>query len=414
MRPVVLQPEPRRWLDISVLAPFEAQYLEHLRAGRYAHHTIRIYLVGIAHFARWTKEQRFSVHSINETTRCRFLMEHLPQCRCTDPIRKCPHELRAAINHLLVVLRATGAIPPAENRSQLSRELAAFDAYMRDVGGLAPTTRRQRQLILSRFLTVQFGSGEIRAGRITVEALRSFVLSGDHSWGAGAIRVAGSTLGYYLKFRQMLGDDVSSLIDAIPHARHWRLTGLPEVLSVEQIDKLLASFGEDLPSRKRAYAMVRCITDLGLRCAEVVNLQLNDIDWHNGVIRVARTKTYYNDALPLPAATGEAIADYLQNERPTTSNHAIFVRHKAPYDVPIKSGVAKHTVIAAFARCGWVRSDPHILRHSVASRLLRDGTPMKHIADILRHRSLDTSKIYAKIDLGRLAAVALPWPGRMA
>jgi len=160
--------------------------------------------------------------------------------------------------------------------------------------------------------------------------------------------------------------------------------------------------------------MVRCVADLGLRCAEVINLQLNDIDWRRGIVRVARTKTHYNDTLPLPTATGEAIAEYLRKERPRTNNQAIFVRHVAPYDVPIKSGVARRAVIEAFARCGWDRTDPHILRHSVASRLLRGGTPMKHIADILRHRSIDTSKIYTKIDLDHLAAVALPWPGRTA
>src|SRR3546814_16182820 len=88
----------------------------------------------------------------------------------------------------------------------------------------------------------------------------------------------------------------------------------------------------------------------------------------------------------------------------------LFVRHVAPYDVPIKAGVAKHAVIAAFVRCGLDRTDPHVLRHSIASRLLADGTPMKHIADVLRHRSLDTSKIYTKIDLRRLSAVAMPWP----
>ncbi|KAB2693680.1 tyrosine-type recombinase/integrase [Ochrobactrum sp. Kaboul] len=84
----------------------------------------------------------------------------------------------------------------------------------------------------------------------------------------------------------------------------------------------------------------------------------------------------------------------------------------APYDRPVQAGVAQRAVIAAFRRCGWDRSDPHVLRHSVASRLLREGTPMKHIADILRHRSLDTSKIYTKVDFNRLSAVALPWPGR--
>src|SRR5690606_35960106 len=142
--------------------------------------------------------------------------------------------------------------------------------------------------------------------------------------------------------------------------------------------------------------------------SEVVKLRIDDVDWRHGIICITRTKTHFADNLPLPRATGDAIADYLRYERPKTSNRAIFVRHVAPYDVPIKAGVAKDAVVAAFARCGWHRTDPHVLRHSIASRLLRDGTPLKHIADILRHRSLDTSKIYTKIDIGRLSAVAMP------
>jgi len=226
------------------------------------------------------------------------------------------------------------------------------------------------------------------------------------------VRVAGGTVGCYFKFRKMLGDDVGRLLQAIPRTAHWRLAELPDVLSPTQIEAVLASFDDDLPSRRRAYAMVRCVTDLGLRCSEVVKLRLDDVDWRNGIIRIARTKTHFTDSLPLPVATGDAIADYVRHKRPKTSNRAIFVRHVAPYDDPIRAGVAKHAVIAAFARCGLDRTDPHVLRHSIASRLLGDGTPMKDIADILRHRSLDTSKIYTKIDLRRLSAVAMPWPGR--
>jgi integrase len=185
---------------------------------------------------------------------------------------------------------------------------------------------------------------------------------------------------------------------------------LPEVLTNAETDELLRSFDQPFPSRRRAYAMARCLIDLGLRCSEVAKLRLEDINWSDGTIRLVGTKTRRADVLPLPAATGSAIAAYLREERPQTLNRAVFVRHVAPYDKPIEKSVVRRAVLDGYRRCGWSRTGVHILRHTVASRLLRAGAPMKDIADILRHRSLDTSAIYAKVDLNRLAAVGLPWP----
>ena len=241
-----------------------------------------------------------------------------------------------------------------------------------------------------------------------------FILGEQKGWSAGTIRVMGGAIGCYLRFRAMSGDQVSRLLDAIPRTAQWRLTGLPEVLSSTQIDELLASFDQDFPSRRRALAMVRLVADLGLRCDEVTKLHLDDIAWQRGTLRMRGSKGRRADILPLPSATGRAIAAYLQHERPETSNRSIFVRHKAPYHIPIQVGVVRRAVRAAYRRCGWDRTDIHILRHSLASRLLREGTPIKHISDILRHRCLDTSMIYTKIDLNRLAAVAMPWPGSLS
>ena len=412
MKSDLLQPEPRLWLTRSAMAPIEQEYISYLRAGRYHPHTVRVYFACVAHFAKWVTEEGLDLARVDETAQQQFLDSHLPFCTCPPPVRKVRYELRAAIRHLLHVLRIQGQIPAAEQRDPISAELAAFDRYMRNVGGLADTTRRQRIHIVRRLLLERFGDGEIDLERLGPAHVRCFVLGEGRSWSAGTVRVAGSTVGGYLKFRKILGDDVDRLLREIPHTAHWRLAGLPDILSPTQIDAVLASFHDHLPSRRRAYAMVRCITDLGLRCSEVVKLRIDDVDWRSGIICIVRTKTHFTDKLPLPRATGDAIADYLRYERPKTSNRAIFVRHVAPYGVPIKAGVAKNAVVAAFARCGWHRTDPHVLRHSIASRLLRDGTPMKHIADILRHRSLDTSKIYTKIDIRRLSAVAMPWPGR--
>lgn len=412
MKAIILQLEPQAWLSSSILSTYQDRYVARLREDRYAHNVIRVYLAGVAHFARWLSEQHIGLPSLCEAVLDRFLNDHLPICNCPQPVRRTRYELRTAIRHLLRLLEAEGAIRSADEQDERSTELAAFDAYMRDVGGLAETTRRQRRRIVGDFLAHVFGADGVTVAKIDTAAVRRFVLGEGHDWGAGAVRVAGSSVGCYFKYRQMRGDEVTKLLQAIPRAAHWRLTPLPEILSPAEIDVLLASFDANLPSGRRAYAMVRCLTDLGLRCAEVVKLRIDDIDWRHGTVKIARSKTQFTDCLPLPRATGEAIADYVRHERPETANRAIFVRHVAPYDRPVQTGVARRAVIAAFRRCGWDRCDPHVLRHSVASRLLREGTPMKQIADILRHRSLDTSKIYTKIDFDRLSAVALPWPGR--
>lgn len=408
---IVVQPQPRAWLEDSVLQPYVSRYGAHLRRRRYVPSTQRVYLCCVAHFAHWLTGERCGLTAIGEAVVARFLSEHLPACGCPYPVRRLRHELRAALAQLLEVLRADGvrALDPASDTA-VAQELARFDAHMRDVWGLADNTRRQRGRIASEFLLAHFGEQPITMSKIGATSVRRFVL-GEDGRSAGSIAVIGGAIGCYLRFRSMSGDRVSELAAAIPRAAHWRLASLPEVLTDTEVDELLRSFDQPFPSRRRAYAMARCLIDLGLRCSEVASLRLEDINWTDGTLSLVGTKVRRADVLPLPAATGHAIAAYLREERPQTSNRAIFVRHVAPYDEPLEKGVVRRAILAGYRRCGWTRTGVHVLRHSVASRLLRAGAPMKDIADVLRHRSLDTSAIYAKVDLTKLAAVALPWPG---
>ncbi|MDI4658245.1 tyrosine-type recombinase/integrase [Xanthobacter autotrophicus] len=396
------------WLEDSVLQPYVSRYGAHLRRGRYAPSTQRIYLCCVAHFAHWLTGERYGLNAIGEAVVACFLSEHMPACACPYPVRRLRHELRAALARLLEVLRAdgVGTLDPALD-SVVSQELARFDAHMHDVWGLADTTRRRRGRVVGEFLLAHFGDQPITMSTIGAASVRRFVI-GEQGRSAGSIGVIGGAIGW---FRSMSGDRVSELAAAIPRAAHWRLASLPEVLTDAEIDELLRSFNQSFPSRRRAYAMVRCLIDLGLRSSEVVKLRLEDINWADGTITLVGTKSRRADVLPLPAATGSAIAAHLRKERPQTLNRAIFVRHVAPYDEPIEKGAVKRAVVAGYRRCGWTRTGVHILRHSMASRLLRTGAPMKDIADVLRHRCLDTSVIYAKVDLNRLTAVALPWPG---
>jgi len=283
---------------------------------------------------------------------------------------------------------------------------------MEHVVGLAASTRKQRSRIVQKFLRKQFGSGSIVIVRIKEADLLRFVTGRKGQLSAGSKNVFAGALRCYFRFRVLAGDKVQALLKAVPGIAHWRLATLPEVFSEHQVKQFLDSFQVLSCSPKRAYAMARCLTDLGLRASEVARLRLDDIDWRVGTVRLAANKSRRVDVLPLPAETGRAIADYIRRERPTTTNRAVFVRHVAPYDEPIRAGVVRRHVRDAYRRCGWTHSRVHILRHSVATRLLRTGTSLKEIADLLRHRSLDTSVIYTKVDLNQLGAVALPWLGR--
>jgi integrase len=397
----------------SVLAPRIPEYCSHLRLGRYAENTRRVYLRCVAHFACWLTTEQLGLDGIDEEAGRRFIADHLPRCDCPRPVRRTPHEIKAALTHLYGILGTRGAPAACTGPADIiGSELADFDRYMDQTCGLAASTRQKRIKIVARFLGARFGSGPIDLTETTAADLRQFVLGREERRSAGSISAMGGALRCYLRFRDLAGDPVGGLIAAIPSAAHWRLATLPDVLSQTEVEQLLKSFDGPLPSAKRAYAMVRCLTDLGLRASEVIHLQLDDIDWRAGTLRLAKGKSRRVDILPLPPETGRAIAEYLRTERPLTANRAVFVRHVAPYDEPIAAGVVRRAVREAYRRCGWTRSRVHTLRHSVASRLLQQGTPLKEIADILRHRSLDTSAIYAKVDTNRLAAVALPWPGR--
>ena len=159
------------------------------------------------------------------------------------------------------------------------------------------------------------------------------------------------------------------------------------------------------------YAIVRCALDMGLRSCEIANLQLADIDWRAGTVTLKRTKSLRQDTLPLPELTGQALAEYVQRERPKTTNSAVFVRCLAPRDTPIGADGVRRVIRDAYQRIGLTHGRSHALRHTLACQLPDHGSSLKEVADVLRHRSLNTSLIYAKLDISRLGAVALPWPG---
>ncbi len=410
--PTPLRLQLRTYDPGSVVAPFIKRYEEHLEAFGLKSRYRRRYVASVVHFGQWLGAEGGAPERINETVVGRFLSEHLPHCACHRPVPLKLHENRAALNHLVRLLLHLGVVArPVEDG--LTRELARFDGKMAEIWGLSKGTRDCRCRIIRRLLTAQVVSGQAGVGSISPSSVRSFAL-GDAARGASTIRVIGGAIRCYLRYREQLGDEVAALRRAVPRPACWRQTSLPDTLSADEVQQLLRSFDAACPSRRRGYAIVRCLVDLGLRSSEVVSLRLDDIDWREGVIRLAAGKARRADVLPLPAATGEAIADYLRHERPKTSCRSVFVRHVAPVGEPVGRRVVQRAVQAAYLRCGWERTRVHILRHTLASRLINAGTPIKQIADVMRHRSITTSAVYVRVDATRLSAVALPWPGSVA
>lgn len=314
----------------------------------------------------------------------------------------------SALQHLLAILRAAGFLLPAPPGFSgfINSELQTYCDYAADVCGLAPATLISRMQWIGRFLAHVLPTGDFVLSRLGPKEVREFFTTQCHGYQPGTAQVVASAVRSYLRFRAVrYADPVEALLAAVPTAARWRLAPLPEYLGQAELAKLLSAFGQGGPQRR--------LVDLGLRSCEVAALQLGDIDWKNGTVTVSVGKSQRTDVLPLPVAAGQAIADYLHKARPKTGSRAVFVRHRAPLDVPVNASVIRSVVRQAAARSGLSGRlhGPHRLRHSAATRMLQGGATLKEIADVLRRRSLDTTSIYAKVDWTRLSAVAQPWPG---
>ena len=398
------------------IAPYVEAFKQFLIERRYAANTCASYLAEVTHFSQWARSRRLRLHRVDEASVVEFLDDHLPSCNCAGPTRHDRRDHRAALGHLLVVLRAQGAIePPAASTMPVDVELLRYDEYMEHARGLAPKTRDMALRIVGRLLTERFGDGAIDIAAIKPEHVRRFFAQQAvlYSKPASTGSVVASLRGYF-RYRASLGDLVHGLLGAVSYPANWARSSLPKTLTAEEVEQLVGSLGQPGRSMRRADAIVRCALDLGLRSGEVAQLSLNDIDWRAGTITLRRTKGRREDALPLPASTGEAIAAYLKHERPKTSNRAIFVRNVAPRDEPVGPDLVRKTIRQAYARAGLPYTRSHLLRHTMANRLLAGGSSLKEVADVLRHRSLNTTMIYAKLDSRKLAEVALPWPGSAA
>ncbi len=307
---------------------------------------------------------------------------------------------------------ASDARKPLTYSDRITEELHRYEEHMRDVRGLAEGSCRQRTHIVGRLLHKIFTDRPIVIAELRADDVRRFLANQLDALQtpSNALQLA-SALRSYFRYRATCGDQVGKLTAAVSSPAHWKQASLPRALKPEEAERLLNSFTVNLRLPKRDYAIARCALDMGLRAGEIAHLMISDIDWRAGTVMLRGTKSLRQDIMPLPMETGQALADYLQHERAATRNPAIFVLQKEGRDYPITSTAIQKVIKRACRRVDLPHTSAHSLRHTLACRLVESGSSLKEVADLLRHRSLTTTLIYAKLDTPKLLAVALPWPG---
>jgi site-specific recombinase XerD len=215
----------------------------------------------------------------------------------------------------------------------------------------------------------------------------------------------------FFRFLFRSGELEVDLAASVPTVAAWRLSTVPKYLIPEEVERMLGACDRRSSTGRRNYAILLLLARLGLRAGEVVSLKLDDIDWRAGEITV-RGKGLFHDRMPLPPDVGEALTSYLRLDRPTCRTRRVFVCMKAP-----RRGFAGPSTLTTIVRRALDRADlhpafkgAHLLRHSLATSMLRSGATMGEIGEVLRHRVPNTTEIYAKVDFDGLRSLAHPWP----
>ena len=260
------------------------------------------------------------------------------------------------------------------------------------------------------------GKGTIDPSALCVSDVIQFISLKMGEYRPRTVKQVATALRLFFRFLRALGISDTRLDESVPTVAGYRLADIPRSLSEDQHRKLLSSLTGSTPCSRRDRAIIKCLSNLGLRAGEVAALLLEDIDWRLGTVSVRTRKTGRGAVLPLDHDTGCAVVDYLRDGRPQTHDHHLFVLHRGATGAAISGSLVARVVRQQLLRAGIVAPSygAHLLRHTLATRMVRSGARIHEIADVLGHRSLQTTAIYAKADFTSLGDVALPWPGRVS
>ena len=385
----------------------------------YSPYTARMLLSNVAHLSHYLLWRGIGrVEEMRPEHVKAFYTEHLPSCTCERPNSGAFASMPAAMRHLVQFLGERGLLhgfeaadPPPES---VAGVLIRFETYLKDVRGLTTGSSNLHRRIVKRFLDARYNRlGALMLGDLTpaevLEYSRESLATPYSPMTKRSIMACLRTFFRFLFWEHIQSRDLTS---AVPSVMHWKLADVPKYLPWDKVRLLLNTPNVNTPMGKRDRAIMMLMALLGLRAGEVAALTLDHVQWRERHLTVPAAKASRQRTMPLPSEAAKVLADYLRRGRPKTRSRMLFVRHRAPIKAlcnrSVGSIVSTHILQAGIKEP--IRKGSHVLRHSLATCLINKGVPIKQISDILGHSSIQTTSIYAKVDVQHLAEVARPFP----
>lgn len=392
---------------VGPLEPYAAGFAEDLARLGYTSITRCQYMTLVAHLSRWLAREGLDAAGLAADVAGRYV-----QARAVAGYRA--FHSRRSLDVLLAYLRGVGAAPaePLVVLSAVDSVVERFRAYLLAERDFKPTVAQLYIASVRPFVSTMVVGDAIDTASLSARSVTAFVSGLARTSAPKTVQGRASALRALLRFWFLDGVTSVDLSASVPKVAH-RPPGLPRGLPAEQVAALLASCDTGSVNGLRDRAILTMLTRMGLRAGEVAALQLDDLDWRQGEV-VVRGKGGRVDRLPLPADVGQALVDYLRAGRPDTAlDRCVFVRVKAPHRGLTNIGVTQ-VVNSAAHRAGLGTIYAHRLRHSAATAMLAAGAPLAQIGQVLRHHSVLTTAIYAKVDIEALRGLVVPWPQEVA
>ncbi len=392
----------------GLLGPYLDSFVAFVGGLGYPRQTIRRQCCVLRNLGQWLHGHGLGVADLDEE----LIGRHLDDRRRSGQFWR--GDEAATIRHFVGHLRELSVIAspnPVEDDSPVEHVLQRYTKYLLTERAIAQVTVDYYVPYARRFLEQRFGHGPLCLRDLRESDVTDFVLRWAHSQSAGRAKLMVTSLRSFFRFLLVHGDIDVDLAATVPTVANWRLSGVPKYLSPEEIERLLDACDQNTAIGQRDRAILLLLARLGLRACEVARLQIDDIDWRTGEFTV-RGKDRTRDRMPLLPEIGQALAVYLRQGRPTCSTRRVFVRSRAPFCAINEQGTVGTIVRYAIRRAGLETpaKGAHVLRHSLATGMLRNGASMAEIGEVLRHRSPMTTEIYAKVDFDALRRLAQPWP----